>query len=68
VTYRKTPLAARELGVPYYVLIGLMRYGKLEPPGRDSSGDFVWTDDDMARARQVLAARRPRRGEPIHAA
>jgi hypothetical protein len=60
--YRKTPVAARELGVPYYVLTGLLRYGKIDPPGRDSSGDFLWTDADIERARQILADRRQRKG------
>jgi hypothetical protein len=56
--FRKTTVAARELGVPYYTLIGLLRYGKIEPPGRDSSGDYLWTDADLVRARQALAAGR----------
>jgi hypothetical protein len=55
-TYRKTPVAARELGITYTKLIGLIRYGRLEPPGRDTSGDYVWTDADLERARQLLAA------------
>lgn len=53
--YRKTPVAARELGTTYHRLIGLIRFSKMVPPERDSSGDYVWTDDDMARARQALA-------------
>lgn len=60
--YRKTTAAAAELGVPYWTLINLLRYHKIAPPGRDTSGDFVWTDEDMARAREALATgRRPRR-------
>jgi hypothetical protein len=59
--YRKTTAAARELGVPYYVLIGLIRYGKISPPGRDTSDDFVWMDEDMARAKAALAAGRRRK-------
>jgi hypothetical protein len=53
--YRKTPMAARELNISYTALINLMRYGKVEPPGRDSSGHFVWTDGDLERVRQALA-------------
>jgi hypothetical protein len=60
-TYRKTPVAARELGLTYTQLVGLIRYGHIAPPGRDSSNDFVWTDADMDRARAALAARRKRR-------
>jgi hypothetical protein len=59
--YRKTPVAARELGISYSQLIGLLRYGKISPPGRDTSGDYIWTDKDLTRARAALAAmRRPR--------
>ncbi len=54
-TYRKTPIAARELGISYTNLHNLIRYGKLTPPGRDSSGHFVWTDADLERARVALA-------------
>ena len=62
--YRKTTAAAQELGVPYWRLIGLMRYGKITPPSRDTSGDFVWTDADMARARAALARARRLRAAP----
>ena len=61
MAYRKTPAAARELGISYTNLIGLMRYGKLEPPERDSSGDYVWTDADMDRARRALELMHRRR-------
>jgi hypothetical protein len=54
----KTPVAAQELGVPYYVLMGLIRYGKIKAPARDSSLDFIWDDADMERARAALAKRR----------
>jgi hypothetical protein len=58
--YRKTPVAARELGTTYHRLIGLLRFGKIDPPARDTSGDYVWTDADLERARQALdGGRRP---------
>lgn len=61
MAYRKTPVAARELGISYSQLIGLLRYCKIDPPGRDTSGDYVWTDGDLERARQALAImRRPK--------
>lgn len=55
---RKTPAAAKELGVPYWHLMNLIRYGKLTPPARNESGDFLWTDADLEAARQALARRR----------
>jgi hypothetical protein len=59
-TYRKTPVAARELRVSYHRLINLMRFGKIDPPERDSSGDYVWTQADLDRAAAALqAGRRP---------
>ena len=53
--FLKTPLAAEHLGVSYHRLIGLLRFRKMEPPARDSSGDYVWTDSDLERARKALA-------------
>lgn len=58
MTFRKTPVAAREVPCTYTQLISLIRYGKIDPPARDTSGDFVWLDEDIERARQALAAKR----------
>jgi hypothetical protein len=64
VNLRKTPVAARELGVTYHQLIGLLRFSKIDPPPRDSSGDYVWSDADLERARRALAVlRRPKAKE-----
>lgn len=60
--YRKSPAAAKELGISYYQLIGLLRSDRLAPPEKDSSGDYVWTDGDLERARQALRAGRRRKG------
>jgi hypothetical protein len=54
----KTPAAADALGVGYWRLIGLLRSKRLPAPQKDSSGDYVWTPQDVERARQVLAVRR----------
>jgi hypothetical protein len=56
----KTPVAARELGVSYHRLIGLIRFEKIAPPGRDSSGDYAWGAEDLERARRALDAGRRR--------
>ena len=66
MNYRKTPVAARELGVGYFQLYDLLRFGKIDPPARDSSGDFIWTDADLERARNALASvrRAKRKGAP----
>jgi hypothetical protein len=52
--YLKTPVAARELGVTYHRLIGLLRFDKIDPPARDSSGDYIWSDADLERARRAM--------------
>jgi hypothetical protein len=56
VSYVKTTVAVRRLGTTYHRLMGLIRFGKIDPPGRDSSGDYIWTEADIDRARQALAA------------
>jgi hypothetical protein len=56
--YAKTPVAARQLKVTYHVLINLLRFGKIDPPGRDSSGDYIWMPHDLERARRALRAGR----------
>jgi hypothetical protein len=59
----KSPLAARELGITYHQLIGLLRFGKIDPPPRDSSGDYLWFPEDLRHARRALARERPRHQE-----
>jgi hypothetical protein len=58
IAYVKTPEAAKSIGVSYHRLINLVRFGKISPPARDSSGDFLWTPDDLQRAREAFEARR----------
>jgi hypothetical protein len=61
--FKKTPEAARALGVPYWRLSDAIRRGALTPPQKDSSGDYVWGPDDIERARAALAIdRRKNRG------
>jgi hypothetical protein len=54
MTLLKSPLAAKELGISYHRLMSLLRYDKVPRPAKDSSGDYVWTEDDLAAARCVL--------------
>jgi hypothetical protein len=56
----KTPLAAISLGVTYNQLINLLRFNKIPQPERDSSGDYLWSEADLARARKAFAGRRHR--------
>jgi hypothetical protein len=61
----KTSVAVIELETTYHKLIGLIRFRKIDPlPARDSSGDYLWTDADLDRARAALTAMRQRREVP----
>ena len=53
----KTTQAAKRLGVPYWRLSYLIRCGKISPPRKDSSGDYVWSAEDLETARSEMAAR-----------
>jgi hypothetical protein len=61
MTHRKSPAAAKELGISYYRLIGLLRSEKVKPPRKDSSGDYLWSDQDLAAARVALSVDRRRK-------
>jgi hypothetical protein len=58
---RKSPAAARELGISYHRLVSLLRSDKLPRPEKDSSGDYVWTEEDLAAAREALSMGRCRK-------
>jgi hypothetical protein len=57
----RTGEAVRRLGCAYWQLIGALRGGKLQPPAKDSAGQFVWTEEDLERARKALATDRRRK-------
>ena len=58
----KTPAAARLLNVPYWRLINLLRTDKIAAPAKDSSGDYVWSEADLAAAREALQRCRGHKG------
>ena len=51
---KKTAAVVRELGTTYDRLLNLIRFGKMAPPAKDSSGDYCWTEEDVERARKAL--------------
>jgi hypothetical protein len=65
ITYAKSAAVARLLNCPYGKLFYLIRTDRLQAPEKDSSGDYVWTPDDIARARAALAAPRKRRRKEV---
>jgi hypothetical protein len=54
-----TTEVARLLGISYACLMSALRSDRFERPRKDSSGDYVWFPEDVARARKALAS--PRR-------
>jgi hypothetical protein len=56
--YQKSRDVADHLGISYYELFELLRGQHLTPPAKDSSGDYIWTEEDLERARLALAGRR----------
>jgi hypothetical protein len=54
----KSSAVARALGIPYSRLFSLIREGKITPPAKDGSGDYVWSALDVERARRALLTRR----------
>jgi hypothetical protein len=58
---RKTTIAARELGVSYDTLFSMIRRRHIQPPEKDSSGNYWWTDADLDAVRQHLETRDRRR-------
>ena len=63
----KTKSAAARLGATVEQLLACIYHGKLAPPGKDESGDYIWFDSDIERARAALAVDR-RRKRPIEQA
>src|ERR1022692_4703125 len=45
------------LDVPYHRLVNMIRYMLISPPAKDYSGDYLWSECDVAAARAVLAKR-----------
>jgi hypothetical protein len=46
------------LGVKHYLVRDALRTGKLAPPPKNSSGDFLWGSEHIAAPRKALASRR----------
>jgi hypothetical protein len=50
----KTPIVAEMLGVSYWRLVGLLRAGRIDPPAKDTSGDYLWRPADVRAAKRAL--------------
>jgi hypothetical protein len=54
-TLPKSGQVVKVLGVPgVYSLIALIHRGAIPAPAKDGSGSYVWTEQDIARAREAL--------------
>jgi DNA-binding transcriptional MerR regulator len=52
-----TQAARRLAGVSHHRLVHLIRVGQFEPPAKDETGRYTWTEADVERLRQVAASR-----------
>jgi hypothetical protein len=57
----KTPIAADRLGISEGRLHYLIRSRKIQPPPKDTSGDYCWQDSHIEAARAVLGVDRRRK-------
>jgi DNA-binding transcriptional MerR regulator len=53
----KTSEVADLLKVPYHALDYLLRSRQIPRPAKDASGDLIWSEADVRRAREVLTKR-----------
>jgi hypothetical protein len=61
--YYKTGAVAKELSIPMSRLRSLIVTGRLDAPAKDSSGDFIWRNEDIERARAALQVDRRRKAD-----
>jgi hypothetical protein len=52
------------LGVPNWILRGLLQHRKMPPVAKNASGDLVWSPKDVANAREALARPKLKGGRP----
>jgi hypothetical protein len=55
----KSSEVARQLGCSYEKLNYLIRQNKIARPGKDASGDLLWSAKDVEAARAAIAALGP---------
>lgn len=54
--FEKTTCVARQLGISYWRLLGFIRSGRLAPPPKDTSGDYVWSRAQIQAVRRLIDA------------
>ncbi len=66
---RKTQDVIRELaaeGCTFWKLVTMIRSHKIPRPGKDSSGDYVFNDEDLERVRVALRTDLRRKAKAAH--
>jgi hypothetical protein len=61
--FRKTAVAATSIGVAESYLISLIRRKAIVPPQKDSSGDYIWTPENIAAAKAQVDETQQKRNE-----
>jgi hypothetical protein len=52
--FAKTGAAARQIGINALLLQSLIRANRIPRPAKDTSGQYIWTPEDIARAKAAL--------------
>lgn len=55
---KTTAEVAAELDLPQTTVASWIRLGRLQPPAKSRSGNYLWTDADTERLRQLAEQRR----------
>jgi hypothetical protein len=58
---RSTPQAALEIATTSWALLQAINQGRVTAPARSPHGFYLWTDEDIERARRQMAIDRRRR-------
>jgi hypothetical protein len=58
----KTPQAAARVGVRPKTLIAMIRLRRIHRPAKDSTGHFIWSEQDIAAALRARGIDRRKRG------
>jgi hypothetical protein len=66
MSFQKTSELVHQ-AISYHRIVAALRTGKLAPPRKDSSGDYVWSDADVERLKKVLAETSQRTGKAVPA-
>lgn len=60
MTLKSRQLVERH-GISYHRIVAALRSGKVKPPPKDCSGDYLWAEENVEELMQALATDRRRK-------